>query len=166
MPLIENIKLCVRGYHVVTLDQLPQWIGPCIYEVEIRGKILTEEDKIVAEQARLVRKIDTWSGGTPRLFAADCAEHVLELYEKEYPGDNRPRNAIKAARDLANGLIDMPDAAAAAVAAFNAANAANAASSAVFNAASAATYAAASAANGDSERKWQAMCLKHHLKIG
>ena len=40
-----------------------------------------------------------------RLFAADCAELVLPIYEKQYPDDNRPRLAIQAARDYANGLI-------------------------------------------------------------
>ena len=40
-----------------------------------------------------------------RLFAADCAEMVLPIYEKEYPNDYRPRKAIHAARDYANGLI-------------------------------------------------------------
>ena len=40
-----------------------------------------------------------------RLFAADCAESVLHLYEKEHE-DTRPRDAIQAARDFANGLID------------------------------------------------------------
>jgi len=47
-----------------------------------------------------------------RLFAADCAESVLHLYEKEHE-DTRPRDAIQAARDFANGLIgdDVRDAA-------------------------------------------------------
>lgn len=41
-----------------------------------------------------------------RLYAASCAEQVLPLYEQAYPNDNRPRYAIQAARDYANGLID------------------------------------------------------------
>ena len=41
-----------------------------------------------------------------RLFAADCAESVLHIYEKQYPNDDRPRKAIQAARDYANGLIN------------------------------------------------------------
>jgi len=41
-----------------------------------------------------------------RLFAADCAESVLHIYEDKYPGDDRHRKAIQAARDYANGLID------------------------------------------------------------
>jgi hypothetical protein len=40
-----------------------------------------------------------------RLFAADCAESVLHIYEKQYPNDDRPRKAIQAARDYANGVI-------------------------------------------------------------
>ena len=44
-----------------------------------------------------------------RLFASDCAELVLPIYEKEYPNDNRPRLAIQAARDYANGFITMEE---------------------------------------------------------
>ena len=40
-----------------------------------------------------------------RLFLADCAEMVLPIFEKDYPNDDRPRKAIQAARDYANGLI-------------------------------------------------------------
>jgi hypothetical protein len=52
-----------------------------------------------------------------RYIAADCAEAVLYLFEKERPTDNRPRLAIQAARDFADGKID----AAAGVAAWDAA---------------------------------------------
>lgn len=37
------------------------------------------------------------------LWAADCAEHVLPYFEKEYPKDNRPRKAIEEARSWARG---------------------------------------------------------------
>jgi hypothetical protein len=59
-----------------------------------------------------------------RLFAADCAELVLPIYEKRYPDDNRPRLAIKAARDYAKGLITKEELAAARAAAWAAAGAA------------------------------------------
>jgi len=35
------------------------------------------------------------------LWAADCAEHVLPLFLRERPGDDRPRQAIVAARGWA-----------------------------------------------------------------
>ncbi|TBT95222.1 putative immunity protein [Propioniciclava tarda] len=38
-------------------------------------------------------------------WAADCAEHVLPLFEAEAPVDARPRTAIAAARAFARGTI-------------------------------------------------------------
>ena len=32
------------------------------------------------------------------LWAADCAEHVLQYFEEKYPKDDRPRKAIEAGR--------------------------------------------------------------------
>jgi hypothetical protein len=39
-------------------------------------------------------------------WAADCAEHVLALFEAEAPGDGRPRDAIARARAFARGELD------------------------------------------------------------
>ena len=43
------------------------------------------------------------------LFAADCAEHVLHLYEREFPGDTRVRDTIEARRRYANGQISQAE---------------------------------------------------------
>ncbi|MFH0860343.1 MAG: hypothetical protein V1921_04025 [Candidatus Altiarchaeota archaeon] len=44
------------------------------------------------------------------VWAADCAEHVLPYFEKEYPEDDRPRKAIKACRRWARtGVFRMAD---------------------------------------------------------
>ena len=40
-------------------------------------------------------------------WAADCAEHVLPLFEAERPDDPRPRHAIEAARTWADGGAAM-----------------------------------------------------------
>ncbi len=45
---------------------------------------------------------------TKRLIAADFAETVLHIFESKRPGDDRPRKAIQAARDYANGVIKLP----------------------------------------------------------
>ncbi|WP_415975123.1 putative immunity protein [Rhodococcus sp. 077-4] len=37
------------------------------------------------------------------LWAAECAEHVLALFERAEPSDSRPRDAIEAARSWARG---------------------------------------------------------------
>jgi hypothetical protein len=44
------------------------------------------------------------------LWAADCAEHVLHLFEQERPGDDRPRRAIGLARAWARGELTMTQA--------------------------------------------------------
>lgn len=41
------------------------------------------------------------------LWAAECAEHVLALFERERPDDRRPREAIEAARSWARGELAM-----------------------------------------------------------
>ncbi len=38
-----------------------------------------------------------------RLLACEFAEHVLQIFEKDYPGDKRPREAIAVARRFARG---------------------------------------------------------------
>ena len=44
------------------------------------------------------------------LWAADCAEHVLPLFEAAQPGDARPRQAIELARAWVRGEITMSQA--------------------------------------------------------
>lgn len=58
---------------------------------------------------------------TLALWAADCAEHVLPLFEEKYPKDNRPRKAIEAGRAWVRGEITMSEARTAAFAAHAAA---------------------------------------------
>ena len=73
-----------------------------------------------------------------RLFACDCAERVLPIFEEKHPNDNRPRNAIEVARRYANGEATKEelDAAWAAASAGSAASAAErAAASAAWDAA-------------------------------
>lgn len=41
------------------------------------------------------------------LWAADCAERVLGLFEAESPGDTRPRDAIARTRAFARGELDV-----------------------------------------------------------
>ena len=92
-----------------------------------------------------------------RLLAADYAERVLPIFEKRFPGDDRPRLAIKAARDFANGIIDD----AARSAAWDAARAAardaagDAAWAAAWDSARSAAWDAARSAAGTAAKKWQ-----------
>ena len=56
-----------------------------------------------------------------RLFACDCTERTLPIFEKKYPKDKRPRQAIEVARKFANGEATQKELAAAGDAAWAAA---------------------------------------------
>ena len=101
-----------------------------------------------------------------RLFACECAEAVLHIYEKQNPGDDRPRAAVRVARAFAEGKATSDELAAAWAAARAAArdaaraaawdaawDAARAAAwDAAWDAARAAAWAAARAAARDAAR--------------
>jgi hypothetical protein len=96
---------CRNGLHLVRGAQVLQWLGPDLWVAEYDGEMIDHGDKIVVRKARVVRHLDTWNERAARLFAADCAEAVLHVFELERPDDDRPRRAIEAARAYANGEI-------------------------------------------------------------
>lgn len=109
-PPIADLVVCERGYHVCRREYLVYWLGPDIWACEVKPEGMIEEyTKVVVASVRLVvEKLDAWNGTSARLFAADCAEHVLPIYEKEYKS-KAPRQAIQAARDYAHGKITKED---------------------------------------------------------
>jgi len=135
---------CERGLHLCTIDRLPAWLGPVIWEAEVDGELIADRGKLVARRARVIRRLDTWNERTARLFAADCAEHVLPLFEKAYPNDSRPRDALAVVRRYANGEATKQELATAGAAAGDAAG--DAARAAAWDAADAARAAARGAA--------------------
>ena len=85
-----------------------------------------------------------------RLLACDYAERVLPIFEKRYPDDKRPRQAIETSRRFAIGEATQDELDATRAAAWDAADAAWAAADAAWAAARAARAAA-----WDAEQQWQ-----------
>jgi hypothetical protein len=132
LPKIDTLAMCNAGYHVCERKDILSWANTQMFEVEIKGKFLSKEDKLFSQQIRFTRRLNvttkTWVE-----YAILCAQTVLEKFEEKYPKDMRPRQAIEAAQKW----LDNPTAARAAAA--DAARAADAA------AARAAAYAARAA---------------------
>lgn len=82
------------------------------------------------------------------VWAADCAEHVLDYFDSQHPDDDRPRCAIEQARAWSRGEITMTQAREAAYAAHDAAKSAV---GAACEAARAAGHAVATAHMADHE---------------
>ena len=98
----RKVVACRSGWHLCRPQHLMQWLGPTIWLAEADGEVVETADKIVAPRARLIRQLP-WDERAARLFAADCAERVLPLFESACPGDDRPRRAIEVARAFAEG---------------------------------------------------------------
>ena len=148
---------CSVGYHLCRKKDLIDWLNEEIWIAKGRGKKIVCNDKVVFSQARILKKLDNWNERTARLFACDCAEHNLKYYEKEYPQDSRPRNAIEVARKYALGKATEKELDAARAAAWAAAQAA------AWDAARDAAWAATWAVARVTERKWQTKKLFEYL---
>ena len=123
--------------------QLIDWLNVEIWEAEYDDAklVIDHGDKLAVQRARVIRKMETWNDRTTRLFACNCAEAVLPIYEKHYPNDHRPRRAVEVARLFADGKATQEELAAARAAARDAAW--DAASAAAWDAARAAAWDAA-----------------------
>jgi len=115
-----ELELCANGYHYCREGALLEWLQAELYEVEIRGDRLYDEEmgKGCAREMRFLRRVEAWNERTQRLFACDCAERVLPICEQNYPDDDRPRKAIAVARRYAEGNATIEELDAAGDAAF------------------------------------------------
>ena len=142
--------LCQHGFHASRrpLDALRYAPGPWLCRVRLSGLVVADTDKCVATERTILQgPVDV--SRELRLFACDCAEEVLPIFERAYPGDTRPRDAIAVARRYAEGQDTKEEMDAAWAAACAAARVArDAASAAASGAARAAARAAKAAASG------------------
>lgn len=145
---------CRNGLHLMRAGDLRTWVCEGVLweaEVKPRCEVIDHSDKIVVRSARLVRRVAAIDRRLRVTWAADCAEHVLPVWETRYPRDPRPRQAIEAARGWVAATTSIEDTRAAADAAYAAA-------------ADAAAYTAAAAAAA-AERDWQSRRLAELLGI-
>ena len=163
-----DLAMCKRGIHACTFAQATRWLREECYVIELRDVVSDDGAKLLARSGRLVRRVDSWDQRAMVRFAADCAAHVLPIFEKKYPKDDRPRKAIQAARKWAKEPTEKNAASAASASAAAYASAADAsfAASAAYAAANA--YAANAYANAYAsdaqERAWQTKRLRHYIK--
>ena len=119
LPVVELPKgihpeLCSTGFHASRrpLDALSFAPGPWLCRVRLEGEVVRDDDKAVgSRRVLLAGPVDV--SRELRLFACDCAERVLPLFERERPDDARPRMAIEIARRYANGKAVSEETAAA-----------------------------------------------------
>ena len=157
-----EIVPCQDGLHFCTLSQAIEWIreGAVPFLVQYRGPLLDHGDKVVAAEARLVRRL-AWDDRLARHFACDCAARALTRLAVPDP---RSVAAIAVARRFAEGAATAHELAAARAAAWGAAR--EAAWAAAWDAARAAARAAAREAAWAAANVWQGQRLWHYFTGG
>jgi hypothetical protein len=71
---------CRAGIHACRVSDLPYWLGPELWEVELDGDVVEQERKVVAQRGRLVRRIAEWNVELLRELTASCrAETKLRV---------------------------------------------------------------------------------------
>jgi hypothetical protein len=109
IPARRKVIPCEYGYHAspTLFDALYYAPGAMGCIVEIPDDAIPHGDpvdKYAARSRTLVRAVDLTA--PLLLFAADCAERILPIFESAYPNNDLPRKAIEAARAYAQGEID------------------------------------------------------------
>jgi hypothetical protein len=76
----ESVEPCRSGIHACRVRDLPYWLGPELWEIELEDDVTEQARKLVARRGRLVRRIPEWNVGLLRDFTASCrAETKLRV---------------------------------------------------------------------------------------
>jgi len=65
-----SADVCRRGIHACRIADLPFWLGPELWEIELDGDVVVHQRKVVAPRGRLVRRIEDWNDATRIEFGA------------------------------------------------------------------------------------------------
>ena len=96
-----ELEMCESGFHcsIEPYDAFNYVQGEILAEVEARGKNLKQDDKEVWQEMRVIKAFK-WTKKDSLRLAIFSAELVLKNFEKEFPNDKRPREAIEAAKKV------------------------------------------------------------------
>jgi hypothetical protein len=70
---------CRSGIHACRASDLPYWIAPALYELELDGDVVQHRTKLVASRGRLLRRVEAWDDGLRDAFTRRCADRAREL---------------------------------------------------------------------------------------
>ena len=94
-----KVELCKSGFHASenVIDAMGYVPAEVIAKVQVRGESDIQNDKQAWSEMKIV-KAWKWEKEDSVSLAIYAAELVIDIYEKEYPDDKRPRKAIEAAK--------------------------------------------------------------------
>jgi hypothetical protein len=69
----EAVSPCREGIHACRIGDLAYWLHEELWEIELDGAIQESHRKFVGRRGRLLRRLDSWSGGAARELSGWCA---------------------------------------------------------------------------------------------
>jgi hypothetical protein len=69
----DSAEPCRGAVHACRVRDLPIWIRPELWEVELDGEIVEHDTKVSAPAGRLVRHVAAWNEETARRLKVECA---------------------------------------------------------------------------------------------
>ena len=95
----DKLEMCESGFHASKkIYQAFSYIqGDIVARVEVRGKHESQDDKEVWSEMRII-EAKKWTKKDSVALSIFAAELCLKEFEKLYPNDRRPCEAIEAAR--------------------------------------------------------------------
>ena len=96
-----ELDMCNRGLHACKepYDAFSYVQGEILAQVECKGDHLSDDNKECWQEQRVI-KTYRWTKKDSLRLAIFSAELCLKNFEKEYPEDKRPRDAIEAAKKV------------------------------------------------------------------
>jgi hypothetical protein len=79
----SEVEPCRAGIHACRVDDLPYWLAPALYEIELDGAFQHQGIKVVAPRGRLLRRVGTWNDATRAAFGRMCLTRAHELVATE-----------------------------------------------------------------------------------
>ncbi|TMK74050.1 MAG: hypothetical protein E6G50_00415 [Actinobacteria bacterium] len=65
-----SADVCRLGIHACRIGDLPFWLGPELWEIELDGDVVAHPRKVVAPRGRLVRRVEAWNEAARQDFGA------------------------------------------------------------------------------------------------
>jgi hypothetical protein len=75
----EAVIPCRSGVHACRQADLPYWLAPALYEIELDGPLDEQAMKVVAPRGRLLRRIEAWNHETRDEYSQMCIARAGEL---------------------------------------------------------------------------------------
>jgi hypothetical protein len=74
----SGVEPCRTGIHACSVRDLPIWMGPELWEIDLEGDVVVQRRKVVASRGRLLRRVDGWADALIREFGRACVRRTRE----------------------------------------------------------------------------------------